>query len=435
MSIPLDNLYFWIAGHCPQPANIYYFWPHGAKKFSNIVYFAFEKEFEQHRLNYNVFCFDQEPLDFDFYEKYSVEEYIQEANNTGPKQARYNYLKQYPPTNLNLFVDDLTCPVYDKTILIHSERNGYDLEQYQQAGYIPVHYWCHGVVSRDWYRFAEIDPRLKQPKHVTHDFLVYCRDWSGSREYRLKLLELLQKTKTDLKCKIYFNQQNNQGTLYKNFVANNQNLQLESSTELVYPQSKADSSASADYDVVDHLSTHVSVVLETNFDGDRIQLTEKVCRAIVCEHPFILAAGPGSLQYLRDYGFETFDPWIDESYDLEKDSLKRLQMIADTMHKFSNQPPAQKQKALDSLSQIAQRNKQRFFSKDFFEKLEQELVHGLKKAFVESSKHAGQRMLSRRRAWKKSSKTKLNKFRRSDFEALSRIRQIRLSHNSFFNKS
>jgi hypothetical protein len=48
-------------------------------------------------------------------------------------------------------------------------------------------------------------------------------------------------------------------------------------------------------------------VAETVFDT-RIHLTEKTLRPIACGHPFILAAGPGSLKYLQTYGFRTFSP-------------------------------------------------------------------------------------------------------------------------------
>jgi hypothetical protein len=44
-------------------------------------------------------------------------------------------------------------------------------------------------------------------------------------------------------------------------------------------------------------------------------LTEKALRPIACGQPFILAATPGSLQYLRSYGFKTFSGYIDETYD------------------------------------------------------------------------------------------------------------------------
>ena len=41
----------------------------------------------------------------------------------------------------------------------------------------------------------------------------------------------------------------------------------------------------------------------------------------------MLAATPGSLQYLKQYGFETFHGLIDESYDTILDPRERLKTI------------------------------------------------------------------------------------------------------------
>jgi hypothetical protein len=90
---------------------------------------------------------------------------------------------------------------------------------------------------------------------------------------------------------------------------------------------KFSSAASADYDPNDFINSEISVILETVFDDRRIHLTEKTLKPIACGHPFILAAGPGALEYIRSYGFKTFAPYIDESYDQETDSLKRLEKI------------------------------------------------------------------------------------------------------------
>ena len=45
--------------------------------------------------------------------------------------------------------------------------------------------------------------------------------------------------------------------------------------------------------------------------------------------PFILVAPYGTLQYLKEFGFRTWDQWWDESYDLEPDPAKRLLKIFD----------------------------------------------------------------------------------------------------------
>jgi hypothetical protein len=71
------------------------------------------------------------------------------------------------------------------------------------------------------------------------------------------------------------------------------------------------------------------IVTETVFYHDKLHLTEKIFKPIVAQRPFMLAAAPGNLAYLKSYGFRTFDQWIDESYDSIQDPDQRLQAIVD----------------------------------------------------------------------------------------------------------
>jgi hypothetical protein len=76
------------------------------------------------------------------------------------------------------------------------------------------------------------------------------------------------------------------------------------------------------------------IVTETVFYHDKLHLTEKIFKPIVAQRPFMLAAAPGNLAYLKSYGFRTFDQWIDESYDLIQDPDQRLQAIVDQTNRL-----------------------------------------------------------------------------------------------------
>jgi hypothetical protein len=78
----------------------------------------------------------------------------------------------------------------------------------------------------------------------------------------------------------------------------------------------------------------VYVPTETVYFGNRLHLTEKTFKAIALEMPFVLVAPAGSLAYLREYGFQTFDEIFDESYDLETDDVKRIEAV--TRHPVIN---------------------------------------------------------------------------------------------------
>jgi hypothetical protein len=146
------------------------------------------------------------------------------------------------------------------------------------------------------------------------------------------------------------------------FFKNNNFKILNHSIEKYLPANQADATASADYNNNDYNTTGIEVVLETLFDDTRWHLTEKALRPIACGKPFILAATAGSLQYLRNYGFETFADVIDETYDTISDSQDRLKAIIQEMKRIASLDVDAKQRLYTKLHEIAQRNKQRFFN-------------------------------------------------------------------------
>ena len=74
--------------------------------------------------------------------------------------------------------------------------------------------------------------------------------------------------------------------------------------------------------------TFLTVVTESDFSpGDVRRVTEKVIKPLALGHPVVVVGNPGSLQLLRDYGFQTFSPWIDETYDLIDDRRERMRRV------------------------------------------------------------------------------------------------------------
>jgi predicted nucleotidyltransferase len=71
----------------------------------------------------------------------------------------------------------------------------------------------------------------------------------------------------------------------------------------------------------------VYVPTETVYFGHRTHITEKTFKAIALEMPFVLVATAGSLEYLREYGFQTFAGIFDESYDTETDDIRRVEKV------------------------------------------------------------------------------------------------------------
>jgi hypothetical protein len=88
--------------------------------------------------------------------------------------------------------------------------------------------------------------------------------------------------------------------------------------------------------------SYFTFVTETTFVNDNDEnvlfLTEKIYQPILQYHPFIVAACPGTLAHMRQYGYETFPELFDESYDNEQDLKKRTALILENIERVANMP-------------------------------------------------------------------------------------------------
>jgi nucleoside-diphosphate-sugar epimerase len=131
----------------------------------------------------------------------------------------------------------------------------------------------------------------------------------------------------------------------------------------------------ATYDAITQADFHVLV--ETHYDlayyvpgyvnYDRklapSSITEKTNKPIACAKPFIVFATPYFLEDLRTLGYESYAPFIDESYDTEIDNHKRLNMIVAEIERISNLPADQYNELLTNCLDIAERNRQRLLDR------------------------------------------------------------------------
>jgi hypothetical protein len=67
-------------------------------------------------------------------------------------------------------------------------------------------------------------------------------------------------------------------------------------------------------------------------------ITEKTYKPIAFYHPFVIMGQPGSLKSLQQSGFETFENLFDESYDIELDWIKRLDLLVNIVKQFQKKP-------------------------------------------------------------------------------------------------
>ena len=91
-------------------------------------------------------------------------------------------------------------------------------------------------------------------------------------------------------------------------------------------------------------------------------MSEKFYKTISCERPFIAFSTPYFLEQVRELGFETFSPYINEEYDLELDHNKRADMIVSEVERISNLSNNEYQILLEECNAIAKQNKKLFLS-------------------------------------------------------------------------
>jgi hypothetical protein len=82
--------------------------------------------------------------------------------------------------------------------------------------------------------------------------------------------------------------------------------------------------------------TAVSIVSETT--QNEWFPTEKTYKSLMLGHPFVIFGGQHSLAKLKNLGFQTFDPVIDESYDLCEYPMERAQAMIDCLLKCRDIP-------------------------------------------------------------------------------------------------
>lgn len=228
-------------------------------------------------------------------------------------------------------------------IWCHSQILGDQMAQMIDYQFIPCYYWYHAFVSRDWFRHWHYHDGCKifNKSSSAYRFLLYCREVTGTREYRMRMLEQLSR--------------------------------IRHSIDHDWHKQHA---ISADYSakiIPDDAACAIHLVAETLFDTNEVYLTEKVFKPMVMSQPFIIFGPPGTLAVLRRYGFKTFDNVWDESYDQETDHDRRMDLILQLIMKINDLPA-------DGFYQMYQRcmvsiehNRQFFFSTEFMDVCWQEL--------------------------------------------------------------
>ena len=93
------------------------------------------------------------------------------------------------------------------------------------------------------------------------------------------------------------------------------------------------------------------------------------------------------MQYLRDYGFQTFDTVWSEDYDQIVLAKDRLEAVAKLIKSISLWSPEVRQQKMNQARDIANYNKQLFFSKSWGNRILQEYQENFESAWETMKKN------------------------------------------------
>lgn len=125
-----------------------------------------------------------------------------------------------------------------------------------------------------------------------------------------------------------------------------------------------------------YTDTFFSIVPETHFMHnnqshnmtytmtDQVFITEKTYRIIAGKAPFIIVGFTNTLQVLRDSGYKTFHPYIDESYDLIENDEERLNAIIKEVQRLCDFSKSQWQEWATKITPIVNHNQKVLLSSD-----------------------------------------------------------------------
>ena len=321
-----------------------------------------------HEHNY-IFFFDQEPIHLNIH--MPTFERIVELNgdiNCGYYIDRSNNNKVIGkiPRNKNF-----VSPGY----LVTSERNSENVDSIcERFGWTPLYYFFHGWAALDWYRGYDKTFLIKPwtERQITKTFIAPNRIVAGERQHRLEVLYHIFRNGmlgNHISCPATCPAENiSIVDAVKPLIGKYPDI------ESVFAQQTLPINFEGETDHPMHscwlslfdqsAESLLYLVTETVATGRRHHITEKTFKPIALGMPFVIVGTQGSLEYLRSYGFRTFEGIWDESYDQAEDSV-RIERIASLLRSLDELPQAAKQNLFEQAQEVIEHNWNHFYGDGF----------------------------------------------------------------------
>jgi hypothetical protein len=327
-------------------------------------------------------------LDLD---KFEVNQYVifydQEPIYTNQFERLFKIPTEYTPSQDTVY--SLSCLNFDTLyfknkfyVVANSEHSQEKNNLLKDYDLLDWYYFFHGFAALDWYKNIQYLPPIKTFSKV---FISFNNLINEKRSYRLTLISMLMNGNLDKFGHISMSQQDTVKKIKKELFSPH-SLLSKQSKYLIYktllpnpPKLVIDTDITigtlSSNDNLDTLCLGLfHVVTETIFYDEKLHLTEKIFKPIVAHRPFLLVGAPGNLAYLKNYGFCTFDRWIDESYDSEQDPDQRLIKIVDELDKLCKLSESELMQMYNEMQEILEYNFQWFYN-GFRKQITNELVN------------------------------------------------------------
>lgn len=268
--------------------------------------------------------------------------------------------------------------------VVVSERGEYADQLCNMYGWRQHYYFYHGWACQDWFRGYDktfLIPRARD-RAPTKTFMSPNRIVAGQRDHRVLFLYNV------FQCGLEHNHisapricpQENQditdvASKYNNIYPNiEQAFRTAQLPRLFQGETTQHMTSCWLGNFIEAQDSLLYVPTETVYFGRRTHLTEKTFKAIAMEMPFVLVAPANSLEYLREYGFQTFGSIFDESYDQETDDIRRIEKVTALLRDLDNLTVKERQEIHQACVPIVEHNFNHFYSGGLTDILWQELV-------------------------------------------------------------
>ena len=274
--------------------------------------------------------------------------------------------------------------------IVVSEKGEYVEQLSEQYGWQSHYYFYHGWACQDWFRGYDktfLIPRA-QDRCPTKTFMSPNRIVGGQRDHRVLFLYNIFKNQLEHNHISAPRTCPAEGVDITSIAQKYTNVYQDITTVLSIAQlprtfKGEDTQTMTSCWLGNYQEASDSLVYvptETVYFGRRTHLTEKTFKAIALEMPFVLVAPTGSLAYLREYGFKTFDTVFDESYDTETDDIQRIEKVTALLKDLDSQGPEERLRIHNACLSIVEHNYNHFYGGAFAEILWTELkdmLHGI----------------------------------------------------------